>query len=114
MIRLNEVRTEHHTHYRGDEKVTVTESHTNPGGRDGLNGHTGSFPMFSPAKGENGESGSLEIYIQNEKSSISGPYGTSYQLEIVHFDIADDNEDGIHEFGENITVKNIYVENKGQ
>ena len=42
-----------------------------------------------------------------------GPYTSAYKLKIVDFDIVDANEDGVLEFGEEITLRNIRVQNAG-
>ena len=91
----------------------MTKSYTNPGGRDGLHGHTGSLPMFKPSRGANGENGMIEMYVQDGPGEERGPYKSSYQLRVVEFDIIDENEDGIYEFGETITMTNIRVKNIG-
>src|SRR5204863_4572975 len=88
-------RKEKHAHYRGDDRVTVTTSHTNPGGRDGTPGRSGSSAMFMPISGQNGETGSVEMYVQDENGQTTGPFRTSYQLQIVDFEIVDDNKDGV-------------------
>lgn len=105
-------RTEHHSHWRGDEKITVTTSHTNPGGRHGIDGRDGAYAPSKPVDGTDGTVGSVEMYVK-EDGQESGPFKTSYQLEIVDFDVVDDNEDGVLEFGENITLETIAVRNSG-
>ena len=69
--------------------------------------------MFKPAAGGNGDKGSVEIYMEDKDGNRTGPFKTSYQLQIVDFDVVDENEYGIYEFGENVIIKNILVNNKG-
>jgi hypothetical protein len=55
------------------------------------------------------------MYIRRDgKIELEGPYPSSYCLEIETFDILDQNDDGIYEFGEDLTLANIVVKNSGE
>jgi hypothetical protein len=56
--------------------------------------------------------GSIQIkVIRGDLSEATFPY--TYVLNVVHFDITDENQDGINEPGEHILVHNIRVRNQG-
>jgi hypothetical protein len=52
-----------------------------------------------------------EEFGQNEE--VSGPFASPFHLELFDFDVIDGNEDGIFEFGEEILLRNIRVQNSG-
>lgn len=51
--------------------------------------------------------------MEKPGGQLAGPYDSAYKLQVVDFEIVDENEDGILEFGENIVLRNIRVENSG-
>jgi hypothetical protein len=73
-----------------------------------LGGKTGAPSSANPADGQDGTDGKIEIFVEKPGGQFTGPYDSAYKLEVV-----DENEDGILEFGENIILRNIRVENSG-
>ena len=78
-----------------------------------MHGRLGAVAPFRPVDGENGAPGSLRIFVQSENGHLNGPYSSIYQLTLNDFDIFDNNEDGILEFGEEVTLRNFVVRNTG-
>jgi hypothetical protein len=107
-------RTEPHS-YRDSEGRWQTSytTHTNPGGRNGFHGNPGNQAQVNPVNGRTGLSGALRIFAQQQNGQLNGPYSSSYQLTINDFDIVDGNEDGILEFGEEVTLQNFLLGNTG-
>ena len=103
------LRTE--TYYRNEQ--WHTRSHTNPGGRNGVPGRQGLASVARPQPGRDGPNGAVHIFVQKANGKLDGPFPSVYWLEVVDFDIVDGNNDGILEFGEEITLQNIRVCNKG-
>jgi hypothetical protein len=97
-----------------DGKVVDWEWHSTPGGRSGRDGRAGSSATGRLTNGIPGVDGSVEIFIANKKSKLSGPYPSAWSLEVVDYNICDSNDDGIIEFGEEIIIKNIRVRNSGK
>jgi hypothetical protein len=48
-----------------------------------------------------------------KKDLTEATYPGRYDLEVVSFDVIDENEDGVNEPGEHLLVRNIKVRNKG-
>jgi hypothetical protein len=87
-------------------------SHSRPGGRDGRNGRAGQAPNASLTAGRSGRNGSVQIrVIRDDLTEIT--YPGVYFLNVVGFDIFDENEDGINKPGEHLLVHNIRVRNTG-
>lgn len=78
-----------------------------------MGGKTGAPSSANPADGQDGTDGKIEIFVEKPGGQFTGPYDSAYKLEVVDFEIVDENEDGILEFGENIILRNIRVENSG-
>lgn len=57
--------------------------------------------------------GTYQIFLQQRDGPDLGPFSSPYELTVSDFKIADDDKDGILEFGENITLRNIAVRNIG-
>lgn len=85
----------------------------NIGGHAGPAGKTGAPSTAAPIDGSNGPDGEGQIYIEKPDGVTTGPYKSSYNLEAVEFEVVDSNEDGIVEFGEEVTLRNIRVRNSG-
>jgi hypothetical protein len=79
-------------------------------------GHVG-IPGNQPAVyltgGNSGKNGSTQIRVLR-KDNTEATYPGCYKLEVVSFDVLDENEDGINEPGEHLLVRNIKVINKGK
>jgi len=96
------------------ENVVQRTPHTNVAGLPGAGGQAGSGSRAKLVNGKDGQNASVFIYIKDPNTgSLAGPYSSAYRLEVVDFDIIDGNEDGILEFGEQITLRNIRVKNVG-
>lgn len=93
--------------------VTTTDSHSNPGGRDGSDGSDGATPTNDVSGGLPGPNGKFEVIVQNENGS-SDTYTRPYNLELRSFTMLDENRDGIFEFGERVLISGITVKNVGQ
>jgi hypothetical protein len=85
----------------------------NPGGHDGSDGQEGARGRGVIVDGEDGVPGQVEIFIEGEGGKFAGPYPSQYKLEAFNFEIVDGNGDGIFEFGEELTIRNIHVRNAG-
>jgi hypothetical protein len=60
-----------------------------------------------------GEEGTATIVVRM-RDGMQRQYTSKYDLELVDFDIEDENGDGIFEPGEHIYVRRIRVRNNGQ
>jgi hypothetical protein len=80
----------------------------------GPTGKTGDPSTANPMDGEDGVDGTVNMYIESADNQITGPYSSPFKLEVTEFEIVDGNEDGILEFGEDITLRNIRVSNSGK
>jgi len=104
-------------HYSYDHKGDQTFYYTydsNPGGRDGSSGRPGRSSNASLFPGNNGSNGAVNIFVKRIGRQIpDGPYPSTYSLEVTSFDIVDGNDDGILEFGDEISLENISVRNSG-
>lgn len=89
-----------------------SEFHRRPGlnGRDGRPGAVQTKPLFP---GLPGNGGSITIRVRNHNGTTQ-QYDSRYRLELVDFDIEDENGDGIFEPGEHILVRRIRVRNTGK
>ena len=109
MYKVNCRRTTTKTTEGGTHEIT----HHNVGGQSGTGGKTGAPSSANPTDGQDGLDGKVEIYVEKPGGQLAGPYDSAYKLEVVDFEIVDENEDGILEFGEDIVLRNIRVENTG-
>ncbi|KAI9775780.1 MAG: hypothetical protein M1839_000908 [Geoglossum umbratile] len=104
---------------RGGAAHAWTERHgdrvsaySRPGGTNGSNGSPGGRPATYLTGGKAGPQGSIQIkVIRGDLSEAT--YPSPYTLQVVKFDIIDENEDGINEPGEHLIVHNIRVRNAG-
>ena len=85
----------------------------NAGGNSGPTGKTAEQIDAALFDGENGDDGVVDIFVQDANNQLTGPYATPFHLEVTDFEIVDSNEDGILEFGEDITIRNIRIRNSG-
>ncbi len=101
---------------RGCEWTTRSGDHTyhhsKPPGPSGHQGPPGAQPSKYLSGGKSGKEGLTHIRILR-KDLTEATYPGRYDLEVVRFDVLDENEDGINEPGEHLLVKNIMVKNKG-
>lgn len=79
----------------------------------GAGGQAGFVSRAQLEAGKDGLDGSVHIFVQNQDGQLVGPFASGYKLEVVDFDILDGNDDGVLEFGEEITLTNIRIRNAG-
>ena len=97
----------------GCEMVPIhTELQRVPGkdGRDGSSGQSIATPL-SP--GSMGVPGKATFYVRNHGGSDQ-EYTSLYQLELLDFDVEDENGDGIFEPGEHLFIRRIRIRNTGK
>ena len=82
-----------------------------PGGANGAPGPTGRQPQTHLPGGKAGRDGRVEIQVVWGGGSRIWP--GRYELEVVAFDMVDEDQDGIYEPGGYLTIKNIKIVNKG-
>ncbi|XXG98999.1 hypothetical protein Hte_005332 [Hypoxylon texense] len=81
-------------------------------GLDGENGHSGKACTTVLHNGMDGLRGSATIVVQKSDGSQQ-EYSSLYDLELVDFDVEDENGDGIFEPGEHLFIRRITVRNSG-
>ena len=79
-------------------------------GRDGRPGTSRTTPLFAGAAGQ---AGTATIVVRM-RDGRALEYTSKYNLELIDFDIEDENGDGIFEPGEYIYVRRIRVRNNGR
>ena len=90
----------------------TTKFERTPGldGRDGRPGASITTPLFAGATGQEGTA-TIVVRMSDGRQQ---EYTSKYRLELIDFDIEDENGDGIFEPGEYIYVRRIRVRNNGQ
>jgi hypothetical protein len=88
-------------------------SFTNPGGHPGPDGQPGASGRARLEDGKNGPDGSVHVFIQNTDGQLMGPFPSAYKLEILDFEIVNVIEEGVLEFGEQVTLRKIRIKNAG-
>ena len=79
-------------------------------GREGRSGRTLTTPISSGLWGAPGTATIIVRMRNGERQQ----YSSKYKLELVDFDIEDENGDGIFEPGEHIYIRRIRVRNSGE
>ena len=97
----------------GCEKRPIQQTYTRPKGSDGQEGGIGTAIHDSLRSGLQGNNGSISIIV-SYASQERQTYHSCYKLELVDFDIEDENEDGIFEPGEHVYVRRIRIRNIGK
>jgi hypothetical protein len=82
-------------------------------GIDGHRGAAGSPANFHPRAGVNGLPGTGQITVR-KLDGTTRSYPSKYSIDLVSFQIVDENDDGIIEPGEHIFIHQIIVHNKGR
>ncbi|KAK3390619.1 hypothetical protein B0H63DRAFT_557564 [Podospora didyma] len=99
-------------HVWTEKHSNSVSAHSRPGGRNGRNAPPGHMPSTNLTAGRSGPQGSVQVkVIRGDLSEAT--YPGVYMLQVVSFDIIDENEDGINEPGEHLLVHNIRVRNSG-
>ncbi len=78
-------------------------------GRDGRPGAQRTTPLFGGAAGQEGTA----TIVVRMRDGRHQEYTSKYSLELIYFDIEDENGDGIFEPGEYLYVRRIRVRNNG-
>ena len=69
-------------------------------------------PLFPGTDGEPGEG---MIIVRSSTAGLPDRvYRSPYQLELVDFDVEDENDDGIFEPGEHLFIRRIHIKNTGR
>ncbi|MCJ1381811.1 hypothetical protein MMC17_004922 [Xylographa soralifera] len=79
---------------------------------DGRNGEPSARVMTALFPGAVGQNGSVNIVVQSEDGSVQD-YSSLYKLELLDFEVEDENGDGIFEPGEHVLIRRIRVKNSG-
>ncbi|MCJ1398122.1 hypothetical protein MMC11_001319 [Xylographa trunciseda] len=79
---------------------------------DGRNGEPGARVMTALFPGAVGQDGSVDIVVRSEDGSVLN-YTSLYKLELLGFDVEDENGDGIFEPGEHVLIRRIRIRNSG-
>lgn len=101
------------SHCSGCEEIPLYRSVSNPKGLDGQKGLDGEKPTDILIEGRAGAEGQGAIVVRL-KNGGRMKYDSRYNIQLVDFDIEDENEDGIFEPGEHIFVRRIKVKNAGK
>ena len=97
----------------GCESVPIHKDFQRVPGRNGRDGRPGlgvDTPLFA---GSAGHPGNATIYVKFRDDSQQ-QYDSSFQLELLEFDVDDENGDGIFEPGEHVFIRRIRVRNTGE
>ncbi|KAF8540941.1 hypothetical protein BDD12DRAFT_546975 [Trichophaea hybrida] len=94
------------------KKVPTTVPFSRSDGLDGSCGPDGSLSTMTPRDGPDGIPGSGRITVRQADGSRQS-YMSKYTIELVSFQVTDENDDGIIEPGEYIYIERIVVHNKG-
>ncbi len=79
-------------------------------GRDGKPGTMITDPLLP---GKCGPPGTASLYVRYH-DGVTSRYDRPFQLELIDFDVEDENGDGIFEPGEHILIRRIRVRNTGK
>ncbi|KAI2625607.1 hypothetical protein GGR54DRAFT_653997 [Hypoxylon sp. NC1633] len=96
----------------GCDSKPVTRRFQRVEGLDGENGHSGKACTSVLHNGVDGLRGNVTIVVQKSDGSQQ-EYSSLYSLELVDFDVEDENGDGIFEPGEHLFIRRITVRNSG-
>lgn len=81
-------------------------------GLNGENGHSGAPCSIELHSGLDGLRGNVAIVVQRSDGSQQ-EYSSLYSLELIDFDVEDENGDGVFEPGEHLLIRRITVQNSG-
>lgn len=81
-------------------------------GMDGQNGEKPNHPLFLGRDGRPGEG--LIVVKPRTAGGVERQYRSRYRLELVDFDLEDENADGIFEPGEHLFIRRIRIKNSGK
>lgn len=89
-------------------RVTLTRAP----GLDGKAGEKGRVITSLLAKGKDGNPGEVVIAVQHQDGTTQ-QYSKAWSLQLIDFDIEDENQDGIFEPGEHLFIRRIRLRNTG-
>lgn len=82
-------------------------------GLDGKDGESGATMTAPLVKGTKGDRGTISIAVQHTDGTTQR-YTSAWTLELVGFEVEDDNADGIFEPGDYIHIRRVIVRNAGK
>lgn len=99
-------------HCTGCDSEPVIRRFKRVEGLDGEDGHSGAPCSIERYSGVDGLRGDVKIVVQRSDGSQQ-EYSSLYSLELIDFDVEDENGDGIFEPGEHLFIRRITVRNSG-
>ncbi|KAF1848784.1 uncharacterized protein K460DRAFT_428134 [Cucurbitaria berberidis CBS 394.84] len=96
----------------GCDVKPITKRFTRDPGLDGKDGKNGTEITTLLSAGQPGESGTVNIAVHGDSGSIQ-EYDSVWSLELVDFEVEDENGDGVFEPGEHVFIRRIRVRNSG-
>ncbi|KAE9381854.1 hypothetical protein N431DRAFT_491158 [Stipitochalara longipes BDJ] len=99
-------------HCTGCAAIPVYQTKVRVPGEEGAEGRRGDVPAEPLFSGIDGQTGEATIIVTS-KTAQQRSYRSRFQLELVDFDVEDENEDGVFEPGEHIFIRRIRVKNTG-
>src|SRR5271170_1538656 len=100
-------------HCPGCEAIPIYRTFSKPRGIDGRPGQVGDSAQESLGRGVTGPEGRGVITVIHRNGERIR-YNKRYKLQLVNFDLEDENGDGIFEPGEHIFVRRIVLKNVGK
>lgn len=97
----------------GCDSTPVVKKFKRVAGRKGLDGTPGAAVTTTILNGQSGPGGTVAIIVRKDDGT-ERQYSSIYNLELVDFDVEDENGDGIFEPGEHLYIRRIRVRNSGQ
>jgi hypothetical protein len=102
-------------HCTGCDALPVFQTRSRVPGDDGIDGRSGEKPVEPLFPGKDGRPGEAMIIVTSGTAGVPDKqYRSRYQLELVDFDVEDENDDGIFEPGEHLYIRRIRVKNTGK
>lgn len=99
-------------HCTGCDSEPVIRRFQRVEGLNGENGHSGAPCAIERHSGVDGLPGNVTIVVHRSDGSQQ-EYSSLYCLELIDFDVEDENGDGIFEPGEHLFIRRITVRNSG-
>ena len=97
----------------GCDSTPVVKKFKRVAGQKGLDGTPGAVITTPTLNGETGPGGTVTIIVRKDDGT-ERQFSSVYNLELVDFDVEDENGDGIFEPGEHLYIRRIRVRNSGQ
>ena len=100
-------------HCSGCEAIPIYRTQSRRKGDDGPTGRTGNQIQDMLLRGAAGADGQGQIIVRHLNGDRPR-YDRCYDLQLVNFDLEDENGDGIFEPGEHVIVRRILIKNAGK